>query len=180
MSFFLILKVFSMWCSVQRGSVPLSRRWVAVSHHRRQISPWFAWFTTQRWEIAAVDEEEEVPSLCSMFGNYCTFHSGFSTKKMFHGGSAQIQRIQVGCFICNQLHHKGVNLIWWSSLLDGEQVRRSHKQIGWKKLVLGDIQNSSYLDYGMVLIKLMRSNICTEMFIRVRHWVLQVPSFSSL
>ena len=118
-----------MWCSVQRGSVPLSRRWVAVSHHRRQISPWFAWFTTQRWEIAAVDEEEEVPSLCSMFGNYCTFHSGFSTKKMFHGGSAQIQRIQVGCFICNQLHHKRANLIWWSSLSNGEQVRRSHKQI---------------------------------------------------
>ena len=143
MSFLLILKVFSMWCSVQRGSVPLSRRWVAVSHHRRQISPWFAWFTTQRWEIAAVDEEEVVPSLCSLCGNYCTFRSGFSTKKIFHGGSAQIQRIQVGRFICNLLHHKGTNLMWWSSFTEGEKVRRSHKQIGLKKLVTGNIQNSS-------------------------------------
>ena len=71
------------------------------------------------------------------------FVAALVQKKIFHGGSAQIQRIQVGCFICNQLHHKGVNLIWWSSLLDGEQVRRSHKQIGRKKLVVGDIQNSS-------------------------------------
>ena len=143
MSFLLILKVFSMWCSVQRGSVPLSRRWVAVSHHRRQISPWFAWFTTQRWEIAAVDEEEVVPSLCSLCGNYGTFRSGFSTQKIFICGSPLIQRIQVECFICNQLHHKGANLIWWRPLLDVEQVRRSQKQIGLKKLVLGNIQNSS-------------------------------------
>ena len=109
--FFLSLKVFSMWCSVQRGSVPLSRRWVAVSHHRRQISPWFAWFTTQRWEIAAVDEEEVVPSLCSLCGNYGTFRSGFSTQKIFICGSPLIQRIQVECFICLQLYHKGTNLI---------------------------------------------------------------------
>ena len=71
------------------------------------------------------------------------FVAALEQKNIFHGGSALIQRIQVGCFICNQLHHKGANLIRWRPLLDVEQVRRSQKQIGLKKLVLGNIQNSS-------------------------------------